>query len=167
MNRTTKKTIRALVAHFGLRIKYVSTLTDKICGFLDPAKNSRTIIINGKKSKSENAFTIIHELAHYLLHYRRTHRSPAPWYWRRRWKSPWMNQFIAKHKRCCGLILNQECEADIWAFIVLWQIGALDDVFAVVKRHPHKKNSFYLAMVGTILTRIRTSLRQLFAASIF
>ena len=86
MTRQTKRTLRALANHYALRIKYAST-SPKVSGFLDPSRASRTIVVNANKSKSEHAFTILHELAHFILHCVRSHRIRLPWYVTRRWKS--------------------------------------------------------------------------------
>ena len=58
MTRKTKLFARAIATAHGLRIKYTGDLPDKVSGFLDPSKGSRTIVLNSRKSKSDHAFTI-------------------------------------------------------------------------------------------------------------
>ena len=74
MTRKTKLFSRLLAAHYCLRIKYVSDLPANVPGFLDPSKASRTIVLNASKSKSDHAFTIFYEIAHFILHAQRSHQ---------------------------------------------------------------------------------------------
>jgi hypothetical protein len=162
MTRKTKLFIRALADHLRLRIKYVNDLPAKVPGFLDPSKASRTIVVNASKSKSDHAFTILHEVAHYILHYKRSHRTRLPWWLARKWKSKPMIRFSKTTKRIASRTLNDERQADLWAFCALFQIGATDDVLDIVGQYPEKNSTFWLSFVGCIYSGIKFRVKRAF-----
>jgi hypothetical protein len=158
MTRKTKLSLRRFAASLGLRIKYVSVLPHKICGFLDPA--SRTIIVNAKKSKSDHAFTIAHEIAHYVLHTQRLHRIKLPWYLKHQWKSPKMRRFSKLTARVYFRGFNVERQADMWAFATLLYFGAKDDIQVIFNQHPDKRSAFFLCAAACIYTEIKFRLKS-------
>ncbi len=112
MTRKTKQLLRDFAGGHGLRIKYASGMSPKVSGFLDPSPASRTIVLNATKSKSDHAFTIAHEIGHYILHYRRSHRLHLPWYLTRQWKSRRMVRFSKLITRVFFRNFNYERQAD-------------------------------------------------------
>jgi hypothetical protein len=155
MTRKTKQFLRTLAEYYELRIKYVSDLPAKVAGFVDPSKASRTIVVNANRSKSDHAFTIAHEIAHFILHYERSHRMPSPWYLTRRWKSGPMIRFSKLLKRVVSRKLNDERQADMWAIAALLYIGARDDLEVFLAEHPDKTGFFCLCVFASIYARIK------------
>jgi hypothetical protein len=162
MTRTTKLIVRALAAYCRLRIKYVSDLPAAVPGFLDPSKASHTIVVNANRSKSDHAFTILHEIAHYILHFERSHRTRLPWYLTRKWKSKRMNRLSKTIYRVVSRKLNNEAQADAWAFCVLLCIGANDDAQAISAQCPEKSWLYKLALASSICTALKNRVKTTF-----
>jgi hypothetical protein len=162
MTRKTKLFLRGLAAHFGLRIKYVGALSPKISGFLDPSPMSRTIVVNAAKSKSDHAFTIAHEIAHYILHCQRLHRFRLPWFLTRQWKSKKLRRVSKLTVRLYFRDFNAEQQADLWAFATLMYIGATDDVLEIFNQHPDKRSGFWICATACIYTGIKQQLKSAF-----
>ena len=162
MTRKTKLIVRAVAHHLRLRIKYVSTLSPKVAGFLDPSRASRTIVVNANKSKSDHVFTILHEIAHYILHYERSHRTRLPWYITRQWKSEPMIRFSKLLRRVVSRRFDNESQADLWAFCALLQIGAADDALAISAQYPEKNSAFWLSVAASIYAGIKSRLKRAF-----
>jgi len=160
MTRRTKQIVRGLAANNDLRIKYVSDLPPTVHGFLDPSKASRTIVVNANKSKSDHVFTILHEIAHFILHFERSHRMRLPWYLTRKWKSERMIQFSKELMQVVLRKLNVEHQADIWAFCALFQIGATDDAQAIVAHDSEKRWTFRLAFASSIYAGIKHRVKR-------
>jgi len=161
MTRKTKQFVRAIAHHLRLRIKYANMIP-KVAGFLDPSKASRTIVINATKSKSDHVFTILHEIAHYILHYERSHRMRLPWYLTRQWNANPMARFSKATKRLVSRKLNPEWQADMWAMCALLHIGAADDFQAILTQYPEKTGLACLCVAGTIYAGIKSRLKKAF-----
>jgi hypothetical protein len=162
MTRKTKLLIRALADQFRLRIKYVNDLPAKVAGFLDPSKASHTIVVNATKSKSDHAFTILHEIAHYILHFQRSHQMRLPWYLTRQWKSQPMNRFSKTTKRLVSRKFDDEWQADMWAVGALLFIGAKDDFQAFVNQHPDKTWLVSVCLLASIYTNVKFRVKSAF-----
>jgi hypothetical protein len=160
MTRKTKLFTRALVDHCRLRIKYVNDLPPNVSGFLDPSKASRTIVLNANKSKCDHVFTIFHEIAHYVLHFQRSHQMRLPWWLTRKWKSKPMIRFKKTTKLIAFRKFNEERQADLWAFCMLFQIGATDDILGIVDQYPEKTTIFWLSVVGSIYSGVKSRLKS-------
>jgi hypothetical protein len=165
MTQKTKQFLRQWTADLHLRIKYVSAMSPKVAGFLDPSAGSRTIVVNAGRSKSDHAFTIAHEIAHYILHYKRSHRIHLPWYLTRQWKPNFMIRFSKLIKRLVFRTFNAERQADLWAIGVLLYIGATDDLQALLTQHPEKIRWFCLWVVAATFTNIKLRLKGDFRAA--
>ncbi len=162
MTRKTKQFLRSLTDYCGLRIKYVSDLPSTVPGFLDPSKTSRTIVVNANKSKSDHAFTILHEIAHFILHYERSHRIRLPSYLTRHWKWRPMIRFSKLNKRIFSRKFNAERQADLWAFCTLLRIGATDDALAIVAQYPEKNSLLWQSVAGCTYSGIKSCLKRVF-----
>jgi hypothetical protein len=159
MTKKIKQIIRMLAASHELRIKYVSDLPPKVPGFLDPSKASRTIVVNANKSKSDHVFTILHEIAHFILHFERSHRVRSPWYFTRQWKSKRVMRLAKLTSRVAWRKFNEEEQADAWAFCALFQLGATDDIQVILTQHPEKTGMFCLCAFSSICTAIKVRVR--------
>jgi hypothetical protein len=162
MTRKTKQFVRAIARHLGLRIKYANMIP-KVAGFLDPSMASRTIVINANKSKSDHVFTILHEIAHYILHYERSHRMRLPWYLTHQWKSNPMIRLSRTTKRAVSRKFNYEWQADMWAICALLHIGATDDIQVILTQYPEKTGLACLCVAGTIYAGVKSRLKRAFS----
>jgi hypothetical protein len=148
MTRKTKQLLRDFAASFGLRIKYASGMSPKVSGFLDPSPASRTIVLNATKSKSDHAFTIAHEIGHFVLHCQRSHRIRLPWYLTRRWTHKRIAYSCKLLRRVFFRSFNFERQADMWAILTLMYIRATDDLEIILDEHPEKNGSFWLCVIA-------------------
>lgn len=156
MTPQTELALRALAHHFGLTIEYVSNMPSGLRGFLSPIEAPDTIVVDATSSRSEQAFTIVHELAHYILHYERSHRTRLPSFLTQQWKSERMIRLSRIFNRFVSRELNREWQADGWAFCALLQIGATDDIAEILKLHPEKTGICCLCVIGSIYEGIKS-----------
>jgi hypothetical protein len=158
--------IRVLVDSYGLGIRYVTDLPPNVAGLLVPVQSPRTIVVNANGTKSDHAFTILHELAHFILHIERSHRTRFPSYLTRQWKSKRMIRFSKIFQRVVSRKMGHEPQADAWAFCVLIQIGAIVDARAICAQHPEKRWMFNLVRVSSLYAgikrRIKSVIRRVF-----
>lgn len=166
MTPRTEQMLKDSAAYLDLHIEYVAELPDNVCGFLEPGPDPRYVFINARKPHSDQAFTIAHELAHYVLHFDRPPRNIQPWYLNIQWKSERMSKFSQKINRSVRRGCGREFQADLWAFLLLWRIGAADDLIAIAEIYPKKRPLFWLTRAGVIcfgMTRIiKSFFRRLF-----
>jgi len=153
MTRSTQQRLTAMAEYLGLHVAYVNDLPDHVTGALDP--EARNILVNARKPPCDQALTLGHEMAHYIMHCGRPPRNFVPWYVNCSWKAKnyvkWsrlMRKFIRKN-------FNQEWEAELWAFILLWCIGARDDLFALIKLYPEKTTLFYVSLGAVLYSTLR------------
>ena len=157
MKPEAKRRLRESVSYFGLQVKYVGGLSDKVFGFLQPGPNPRFIIINERKSRVDHSFTIAHELAHYVMHFNRPARSLKSPYLDHPWKSRLMIEASQMTRNWYAPIFDPEWEANLWAFILLWRIGAGDDLFALTKTYPDKRRMLWYSWAAAVYTNVKQS----------
>jgi len=162
MTKHTKLAIRALTSQLRLKVKYTGTLPGKVPGFLIFNGGSGTIVINATKSASDHAFTILHEIAHYILHCICSHQMRLPWYLTRQWKSNLMTRWSKTTKRAVSRKFNAEWQADMWAFCALLHIGATDDFQAILAHYPEKSGRACLCVAGSLYAGIKSRLKKTF-----
>ena len=68
MKHRKKNLLRDMAKHLGLKIVFVSYFTNDVHGKLLPRE--KRILINAHKPRYEHTFTLLHEIAHYLLHFK-------------------------------------------------------------------------------------------------
>jgi hypothetical protein len=166
MKHQIKKALRGLAKHFGLKVKYVSYFSDDVHGKLLPRE--RRILINAHKPRCEHIFTLLHEIGHFLLHFKMQNRKHHPHFLEIPWKTEWLAGLCSKVKRSLRYAFNKESgkewEADLWAFCAFIyfanQFGCRDDLLAFLDRHPKKRGSFYLAGFGIAYSRIKNCLSK-------
>ena len=139
MTLKTEQTLKKYSAHFDLEVRNLNDLPDNVAGFLEPGSDPRHIFVNGRKSPSDQAFTIAHEMGHYVMHLDRLPRYVTPWFLDYPWKSELMIEAVQMTKNFRQRILNPEREADAWAFVFLWQAGATDDLLTIHEMYPDKR----------------------------
>lgn len=165
MKRTTEQALARLAetaGYFDLLIEYVADLPDNVPGFLQPGPDPRFILVNASKSPSEQAFTIAHEIGHYVMHANRPIPAFLPWYLNIRWQSPSLSKFSSRARRWIRRVFDAEWQADLWAFILLLQIGAADDVMAIIALYPKKTVMLWHSIAALIFSRIKGRTKKLF-----
>ncbi|HTQ51006.1 MAG TPA: ImmA/IrrE family metallo-endopeptidase [Candidatus Acidoferrales bacterium] len=150
MTLQTEEQLIALAGHFDLEIKYVNDLPDNVPGILQAGAESGHIIVNARKSRSDQAFTIAHELAHYVMHLDRPPLYLVPRYLDHPWKPKFMTDSTQETKDFLHRKFGPEFQADLWAFILLWQIRAFHDLIAIPKLYPRLKWMLWYSLAAVI-----------------
>jgi AraC-like DNA-binding protein len=146
-----KKTFRGLAEHLGLKVRYVDYLSDAIHGKLLPRE--KRILINARKPKDEHLFTLLHEIGHYVVHFKNPRKKYHPKFFDLKWKIGWLARVSSKIRRYYRYIFNMETgkewEADVWAmcaFVYIARVfGWRGELFKFLTRHPEKRRIYLLA----------------------
>jgi hypothetical protein len=160
MNKRTAKILRGLAEHIRVKIKYIGGMPDGFFGFADP--RSRIIAINANKPHDEHVFTILHELAHFLLHFDQPYRLLAPRWVDRPYKSTFMVENTYKLKRMLRRRFGREWQADLWALMAFPMVGTPDELGTFFSRHPRKMPLFFLGAAFHAKARFGKFIRKLF-----
>jgi hypothetical protein len=169
MKFTTKNALRKTAKDLGLKVKFVDYLPEDIHGKLLPRE--RRILINANKPRCEHVYTLLHEFAHYLLHFKRIkpHRH-SPWYLNINWKSDAIARIAAKVRRLVRFVFHsehgKEWEADLWAMCGLIYLNKFfgDSVLtAFLNRHPEKKWLYRLAAISTVVSDAKKRITKICA----
>lgn len=150
-----------MAEHLGLKIKFVDYLRNDTHGKLLPRE--KRILINAHKPRIEHFYTVLHEIGHFLLHFKNPHRKHHHPFLEIDWKNKWLSDLCSKVRRLLRLIYaresGREFEADVWAmcaFIHLTNtIGCRDDLTRFLDRHPEKLPAFLLAVWSTTYTTLK------------
>jgi hypothetical protein len=161
MTLQTEEQLIALAGHFDLEIKYVNDLPDNVPGILQAGPDLGYIIVNARKSRSDHAFTIVHELAHYVMHLDRPPLCLVPRYLDRPWESKVMIQYTQETKDFIHRKFGPEWQADLWAFILLWQIKAFDDLIALPRIYPRFKWMLWYSLAAVIYGGFKKRVKHL------
>lgn len=150
-----------MARQLGIKVKFVHYLAENVHGKLLPCE--RRILINANKPRDEHVFTLLHETAHYLLHFkRRVNRRLCPWYLRLNWKIDAIAVFFSKSRRAVRFAFNtkkgKEWEADVWAMcglVYLKKFAGFSDLPAFLARHPEKRRMYWYATAAIICTGVK------------
>jgi hypothetical protein len=162
MTPRTEQTLKQVADYFDLQIEYVADLPDNVPGFLEPSPHPRYIFVNARKTSHDQAFTIAHELAHYIMHTDGRARNLMPWYLRPSVTPRFMVQVSRTAERWMRQKFDVEWQADLWAFMLLWRIGAADDLLAIIKLYPQKNRMFWYSGAATVYTNAKRRILNLF-----
>jgi hypothetical protein len=162
MKITSKKVLREMARQLGLKIKFVHYFAENVHGKLLP--NEKRILINANKPRDEHVFTLLHEIAHYILHFKRkVNRRLCPWYLRLNWKIHAIAVFFSKWRRAVRLAFNtqkgKEWEADVWAMcglVYLKKFAGFSDLPSFLARHPEKRRMYWYATAAITCTGVKT-----------
>jgi len=166
MKRKTKNTLRGLAKFLGLKIKFVNYLDDQIQGKLLPREGR--ILINARKPRNEHFFTVLHEIGHFVVHFKNQPRKHHPSIFDIHWKAEWLERLSSKVRRWYRFVFNKEggkeWEADVWAMCafvyIARQLGCRDEVKKFLKRHPEKTGVFLLAVYGTVYCDTKLKIKK-------
>ncbi len=165
MTPRTEQVLNQYAAYFDLKVEYVD-LPDNVSAFLQPGPDPRYIFVSSRKTRSDNAFSIAHELGHYVMHHERPPRDIRPRYLKIQWTSKLMSKLSRLLSRWVRRKFDAEWEADLWAFLFLFYIGATDDVFAFIESYPKKDFLFWCTVCGIIYCGIKRRI-QVFSHRLF
>lgn len=132
------RTIEDAPGYFGLQIEYRDDLPANNAGYLDAQEEPQYIAVNRNLPHCEQAFTIAHELGHYLKHHNQPRRRFFPGVLDRKYQSQRVADVANRTRRSLYFIFTKEWEADLYAFCLLFNIGAGNDIKAYLERHPEK-----------------------------
>ena len=155
-----------MAKYFGLKVKFVSYFGNDVHGKLFPRE--KRILINAHKPRCEHIFTLLHEIGHYLIHFKNSPRKHHPRFFDIHWKTEWLACLCSKVRRHFRFNFNKqsgkEWEADLWAFCAFIylakQIGCREELLTFVERHPEKTGSFFLAALGVRYSDAKTCLTK-------
>jgi hypothetical protein len=138
MNQRLKYTIYDMPGYFGLKIEYRDDLPATNAGYLDPADEPQYIAINRNLPCCEQAFTIGHEICHFLKHHNVSRRNFNSRLLNSQWKSRRAKTYVRYLRYFTNKLLPIEFEADMYAVSLLFELGAVDDLKDYLQLHPEK-----------------------------
>jgi hypothetical protein len=162
MSLPSKRTIQDFAHYFGLKIEYRDDLPPSNAGFLDPRDEPQYIAVNSKLPNCEQTFTIAHELGHYVKHHNQPRHRYFPELLDREYQSKTFAFVASRTRRFIYFKFNQEWEADLYAFLLLINIGAGRDLSAYVERHPQKTKLYALTLGVSIVKGFPRIVKGLF-----
>ena len=154
--------IEDMPGYFGLQIEYRDDLPPDNAGFLDEHDEPQYIAVNSSLPHCEQAFTIGHELGHYVKHHNRPRHRYFPALFDREYQSKRVAHVVSHTRRFVQFKFNKEWEADLYAFLLLITIGAVNDLKAYLERHPKKTRLFVLASTVIFFMAIPRIIKGLF-----
>ena len=167
MKHRIKNVLRGLSQHLGIKVKFVDYFGDDVHGKLLPRE--KRILINARKPRNEHIYTLFHEIAHYLIHFKSLPRKRHPRILDIHWKADWLARFCSQLRRYLRFIFNSEAgkkwEADVWAMCAFVytarHCGFGDELMTFLKRHPEKTNVFLLAVCGFVYSGTKTGIQKI------
>jgi hypothetical protein len=156
MKHRKKNILRELAKHLRLKVSFVSYFNDQTHGKLLPREGR--ILINANKPRQEHIFTMLHEIGHFLLHFKNPPRKHHPRLLDITWNIEWLANFCSHIRRQMRFHFNKasgkEWEADLWAlcaFAFLANLfGFRDELFTFINRHPEKLWNYRLVKAAVI-----------------
>jgi len=126
-------------------------------------------LINAHKPRCEHVFTLLHEVGHYLIHFKNRPRKHHPRFFDLHWKAEWLALACSKVRRYFRFIFNKqsgkEWEADLWAMCAFVYcakcIGRRDELRAFLDRHPEKSKLFLLVAIAVAYNDTITRLKRI------
>jgi hypothetical protein len=146
MTPKTEARLKGFTGHFGLPVVYSTDLPDKVLGMLVPDGDSSTIVLNANRPALDHAFTIAHEIGHYIMHKDGKREFPLPLFLSRRWKWRPVRIIARKARAIMAEKVDKEWEADFWAFVMLWHIAAVPELKFVFECYPEKRMLLWLSI---------------------
>jgi len=151
-----------MAGFFGLKVRFVDYLGDGDHGKLLPRE--RRILINAHKPRHEHIYTLLHEIGHFILHFKNPIKKRHPRFFDIEWKMEWLAILCSKVRRYIRFIFTKESgkewEADLWAmcaFVYLAKItGCRNELRRFLQRHPEKLNHFRLVKIAMLYADLKT-----------
>lgn len=167
MKHKTKNMLRAMTKQVGLKAKIVNYLGDDVHGVLLPRE--KRILINANKPRNEHIYTLLHEIGHFLIHFKNLPTKHHPRFLDIHWETAWLARLCSKVRRYLRFIFNKqsgkEWEADLWAMCAFIyfakRIGCRDELRVFLGRHPEKFKMFLLAGYGIAYCDTKTRIKKI------
>jgi len=148
MTVQTDPKLKQFTDYFDLQVEYSAELPDKVPGFLKIEPDSACIVVNARKPSCDHALTIAHEMAHYVMHQDSPRKLPMPWFLDYPWKVPFVREAAQEVKTYFLKTFDREWEANLWAFLLLWRIGAVEELQAITKMYPEMRWMFWYSFAA-------------------
>jgi len=152
MTAETDPKLKRFTDYFGLQVEYSTELPDKVSGLIKINPDSACIVLNAHKPRCDHALTIGHEMAHYVMHQDGGRKLPLPWFLDYPWKAPFVREATQEVKTYYLKTFDCEWEANLWAFLLLWRIGAVEELLAITKMYPEMKWMFWYSLVALMFS---------------
>jgi hypothetical protein len=167
MKSTTKNALRIMTKHLGLKVKFVDYFPDNVHGKLLPRE--KRILINAHKPRYEHVFTVLHEIGHFMVHFKNSYQRRLPWYLNRHWQFDFVAEIVSKTRRLFRFLFargkTKEWEADLWAFIAFFLVakcvGSTSELRDFIEHHPEKFWTFLLAALAVTYGGIKTRIQKI------
>jgi hypothetical protein len=166
MKHQIKNALRGMSKHLGIKVKFVDYFGDDVHGKLLPRE--KRILINARKPRNEHIYTLLHEIGHFLIHFKSLPRKHHPRFFDINWKMEWLANLCSKIRRYFRFVFNKasgkEWEADLWAMCAFIyfakRIGCRDELRVFLDRHPEKSKIFLLAAFGVAYSDTKTTIKK-------
>jgi hypothetical protein len=160
MKHRAKNILRGMAKHLGLKVKFVDYFPDDVHGKLLPRE--KRILLNAHKPRYEHEFTLLHEIGHFLNHFKNPDRKRHPRIFDIRWEFDFWAKLSSFMRRYWRYVFNKESgkewEADLWAmcaFVYLARYFGSRDLLEFLNHHPEKNGMFWLAIGGVVYSDIK------------
>lgn len=160
MNPEILKRLMALSEHLGMKVEMAKDMPKLFCGCQHP--DAPVAVINLDQPQPEVIFTFLHELGHFVLHYKNPRPQNTHWLVNRPYENELMADIAYKTRRTLRQKFTKEWMADLWALSAFAVIGLPDDLKTFLKAHPEKCGLFCLVMMGHVKVRIGKFICKLF-----
>ena len=120
------------------------------------------IAINSRLPRYEQAFTIGHELGHYVKHHNQPRHRYIPAVLDRKYQSERLAFAASRARRFIKFKFNREWDADLYAILLLIGIGEIKNLSAYVERHPEKMKLYAVALGVTLIKGFPRIIKGLF-----
>ena len=156
MKLRKKNILREMAGHLRLKVAFVGYFDDQTHGKLLPREGR--ILINANKPRQEHVFTMLHEIGHFLLHFKNPPRKHHPRMLDVAGKIEWLANFCKHIRRQLRFYFTKksgkEWEADLWALCAFAYLarhfGFQDELHSFLDRHPEKRWSYRLVRTAMV-----------------
>jgi len=167
MKYTTKQAVRVMTKQLRLKVRFVDYFPDDTHGLLLPLE--KRILVNARKPRYEHVATILHEIAHYVLHVLNDNRFPWPWYLKRYWRFSYFAKMRSTLRRYVRYRFStersKEQQADLWAIMAFILVArcarSFSELIAFIDHHPEKFWIFCVAVFGVTYGGLKSRIRKI------
>jgi hypothetical protein len=122
-------------------------------------------VINSELPDSEQIYTILHEIGHAMLHYKKDYKLPIPWFINRPYENEFLSDASYKTKRILKQKMNAEWQADCMALCYFCQLGARQEFQEFLQSHPEKTKLMLVVIPSILKNRLVSAFKKMFGFS--
>ena len=159
MNPEIQKNLCNRARHAGLELNFVEGMPIRFYGCQHT--EAPIAVINSDQPQCEQIFTILHEIGHFELHYKKNFKIHIPAVLNRPYENELLSEVTHKTKRVIQQKLYQEWLVDLWAICAFFEIGCPDDFKEFFRRHPEKFKLFPLIIPFILKARLARKFKRL------